>query len=123
MDFRNGQNLDVIAANPVTVASNDSWRVSISSCTYHLQGIQLFMLALNGIGSGGLVREMRLIDGIPIDINITVGASSPQVTYRGFAGIAEMTASFNVRCAADYYGPDCTKLIIVKTFGTVLIVV
>ena len=32
LDFSNGQNSDFIAANPVTIASNESWRVSISSC-------------------------------------------------------------------------------------------
>ena len=68
------------------------------------------MLALDGIvRDGRLVRDTILIDGIPIDINITVGISSPQMTYRGFAGIARMRASFNVKCDAGYYGPDCTN--------------
>ena len=31
-DFSNGQNSNIIPANPVTIASNEPWRVSISSC-------------------------------------------------------------------------------------------
>ncbi len=49
------------------------------------------------------------IDRILIPINITVGTSIPEATYIGNAGIAEVNVSFSVRCAADYYGQECTR--------------
>ena len=66
-------------------------------------------MAIDGIITDGIAYDSTLIDSFPIDINITMGTSSPQMTYRGEAGFAELSVSFNVRCAADYYGPDCTN--------------
>ena len=47
------------------------------------------------------------IDAIPVDIDITVGTASPETTYIGFAGIAQLNVSFLVRCADGFYGQDC----------------
>ena len=47
------------------------------------------------------------IDAIPVDIDITVGTASPETTYVGFAGIAQLNVSFLVRCADGFYGQDC----------------
>ena len=50
---------------------------------------------------------MQRIDAIPVDIDITLGTSSPETTYIGLAGIAQINVSFLVRCADGYYGQDC----------------
>ncbi len=38
-----------------------------------------------------------------------MGTSIPEATYIGRSGIAEVNVSFSVRCAADYYGQECTR--------------
>ena len=43
------------------------------------------------------------------NIDIPVGTSSPEQTFRGVAGIAFFTVSYSVRCAVDHYGADCTR--------------
>ena len=47
------------------------------------------------------------IDAIPVDIDITVGTASPETTYIGLAGIAQLNVSFVVRCADGFYGQYC----------------
>ena len=42
-----------------------------------------------------------------MDIDITVGTASPETTYFGLAGIAQLNVSFLVRCADGFYGQDC----------------
>ena len=49
------------------------------------------------------------IDQVFIDIDIPVGTSSPEQTFRGAAGIAFFNVSYSVRCAVDHYGADCTR--------------
>ncbi len=61
------------------------------------------------IGTNPRFNTSSIIDQIIIPINITVGTSIPEVTYIGNAGIVEMNVSFSVRCAADYYGQECTR--------------
>lgn len=39
-----------------------------------------------------------------------MGVSSPARTYLGNASIAQVSVSFEVRCANDYYGRDCQTL-------------
>ena len=50
---------------------------------------------------------MQRIDAIPVDIDITVGTASPEATYVGLAGIAQLNVSFLVRCGDGFYGQDC----------------
>ena len=50
---------------------------------------------------------MQRIDAIPVDIDITVGTASPETTYIGIAGIAQLNVSFSARCADGFYGRDC----------------
>ena len=50
---------------------------------------------------------MQRIDAIPVDIDISVGTASPETTYIGIAGIAQLNVSFLVRCADGFYGQDC----------------
>ena len=49
------------------------------------------------------------IDQVLIDIDIPVGTSSPEQAFEGDARIAYFNVSYSVRCAADYYGEDCTS--------------
>ena len=41
-----------------------------------------------------------------MDIDITVGTVSPETTYIGLAGIAQLNVS-SVRCIDGFYGQDC----------------
>ena len=56
---------------------------------------------------GNNCNIMQRIDAIPVDIDITVGTASPETTYIGIAGIAQLNVSFLVRCADGFYGQDC----------------
>ena len=47
------------------------------------------------------------IDQVFIDIDIPVGTSSPEQTFKGFARLAFFDVSYSVRCAVDHYGADC----------------
>lgn len=49
-----------------------------------------------------------MIDRIPISIVTLVGVPVPEATYTGTDDIAQLTASIEVRCTADFYGPDCS---------------
>ena len=63
------------------------------------------MLVNNGFSS------TVLIDSVPIDIDIPVGASLPYpALYVGNAMIAQLNISFKVRCIRNYTGSDCLTL-------------
>lgn len=75
-----------------------------------LQGLQLLfeiqdaVLAFNGFS------EVILIDRIAIDIDVPVSVSSEATIYTGYANIAQVNASFEVRCAENFTGYDCSTL-------------
>lgn len=49
-----------------------------------------------------------LIDSVSIDIDLPVGTSSPEsIVYTGSAGLVQVGASFEVRCAENFTGWDC----------------
>ena len=50
-----------------------------------------------------------IIDVFILDIDAnTVGTSSPERTYTGLNGLAQINISFSVRCGPMYYGQDCS---------------
>ena len=50
-----------------------------------------------------------LIDTLAIDLDISVGASVSRTTYTGTFNNTQVELSFQVVCAENYYGPDCTQ--------------
>ena len=84
-----------------------SYLQHIMSC--YLQGIQILYKVIDcspGV-QGASCGIMQRIDAIPVDIDITVGTASPETTYFGLAGLAQLDVSFLVRCADGFYGKDC----------------
>ena len=71
-----------------------------------LQGrIQFFIEPINN----GLPN---IIDSFLINLdNLQLGADfTEEMTFTGYHNIAQMSMSFKVECASNYYGPDCTTL-------------
>ena len=53
----------------------------------------------------GNCSESLVIDRVPI--NILIIGTVISATYNGTAGIVQVTATTEVRCATDFFGPDC----------------
>lgn len=75
-----------------------------------MQGIQLFFQIQDAVLAFNGFSEVVLIDSVAIDIDIPVGVSSGATIYTGNADIAQVNASFEVRCAENYTGWDCLTL-------------
>jgi hypothetical protein len=72
-----------------------------------LQGIQLYLLIQDALIQFNGFSQVTLIDSVPIDIDAQVGTLSEAMLYTGSAGIAQINASFDVRCAVNFTGWDC----------------
>ena len=79
-----------------------------------IQGIQFRYIMMDcspdGEKDGMHCDIQQRIDTIPVDVDITVGTASPETTYIGLAGIAQLNISFLVRCADGFYGQDCLTI-------------
>lgn len=84
--------------NPLLIeARNKSWN-----------GIQLFLEVMDAIIVFNGFSDTVLIDSVSIDIDFPVGTSSPEsIIYTGSAGLVQVGASFEVRCAENFTGWDC----------------
>lgn len=74
---------------------------------FFLQGTQLFLQIQDAVLVFNGFSEVVLIDSVAIDIDIPVGSCSEATLYTGNAGIAQVNASFEVRCANNFTGWDC----------------
>ena len=72
-----------------------------------IQGIQLYLQIQDAVLEFNGFTEVVSIDTVSMDIDIPVGIDSEAMLYTGNAGLTQVNASFEVRCAENFVGWDC----------------
>ena len=85
------------------------WQLYIKICLF--QGIQLFTVVRDVDDQPGSSGSVQLVDQFSIDLTTSFlipGAGfTAETFYSGFFGFGMLQLSFNLSCAANFFGSDC----------------